>query len=96
MVQAQDQVRVLMRSRRHNMVGQPDDFELTTNDTFLQIWHQLTGLFALLIFGMAMISLVVGGVVIMNIMLVSVTNAPARLASEKPLAQSKKMCACNF
>lgn len=90
MVMAQDQVRVLMRTRRHDAVGQPEDFELTTNDTFLQIWHQLTGLFALVIVGLAAISLVVGGVVIMNIMLVSVTERTREIGVRKALGAMQK------
>jgi putative ABC transport system permease protein len=90
MVQAQDQVRVLMRTRRHDAVGEPDDFELTTNDTFLQIWHQLTGLFAIVIVGLACISLVVGGVVIMNIMLVSVSERTREIGVRKALGATQK------
>ena len=42
MERAKDEVRVLMRARRHNAVGQPDDFEIETNDTFLDIWKQIS------------------------------------------------------
>src|SRR5580692_5779143 len=45
MERAQDEVRVIMRSRRHDAVGQPDDFEISTNDTFLDIFKQITALF---------------------------------------------------
>ena len=90
MERAQDEVRVLMRSRRHNMVGQPEDFELTTNDTFLQIWHQIAGLFAMVVVGLAAISLVVGGVVIMNIMLVSVSERTREIGVRKALGAKQK------
>ena len=46
-------------------------FELETNDTFLDIWKQVSSLFARVVLGIASISLVVGGIVIMNIMLVA-------------------------
>ena len=85
MERAQDQVRVLMRSRRHNGVGVPDDFEVETNDTFLDIANQLLGLFAWVVLGIASISLVVGGVVIMNIMLVSVTERTREIGVRKAL-----------
>ncbi|MGA2848853.1 MAG: ABC transporter permease [Terracidiphilus sp.] len=85
MERAQDQVRVLMRSRRHNGVGVPDDFEIETNDTFLDIANQLLGLFAWVVLGIASISLVVGGVVIMNIMLVSVTERTREIGVRKAL-----------
>ena len=42
MVQAEDQARVIMRARRHNAPGQPDDFEIQTNDTFLDIANQIS------------------------------------------------------
>jgi putative ABC transport system permease protein len=90
MQRAQDEVRVLMRSRRHNMVGQPEDFEIQTNDTFLQLWHQIAGLFAIVIVGLAAISLVVGGVVIMNIMLVSVSERTREIGVRKALGAKQK------
>jgi len=70
MERAKDEVRVLMRTRRHDAPGTEDDFELQTNDTFLDIWKQISSIFAMVVLGLASISLVVGGVVIMNIMLV--------------------------
>ena len=85
MDEAQNEVRVLMRTRRHDAPSDADSFELTTNDTFLDIWHQLTGLFALVIVGLAAVSLVVGGVVIMNIMLVSVSERTREIGVRKAL-----------
>ena len=90
MERAQDQVRVLMRSRRHNAVGVPDDFEIETNDTFLDIANQLLGLFAWVVLGIASISLVVGGVVIMNIMLVSVTERTREIGVRKALGARQR------
>src|SRR5208282_1693362 len=51
MERAKDEVRVLMRTRRHNAPGTPDDFELETNDTFLDIWKQISGLFTWIVLG---------------------------------------------
>ena len=85
MERAEDQVRVLMRSRRHNAVGTPDDFEIETNDTFLDIWKQISSLFTWVVLGIASISLVVGGIVIMNIMLVSVTERTREIGVRKAL-----------
>ena len=45
MEQAEDEVRVMMRARRHDAPGQPDDFEIETNDTFMDIWKQITSIF---------------------------------------------------
>jgi putative ABC transport system permease protein len=90
MERAEDQVRVLMRSRRHNAVGTPDDFEIETNDTFLDIWKQISSLFTWVVLGIASISLVVGGIVIMNIMLVSVTERTREIGVRKALGAKQR------
>jgi putative ABC transport system permease protein len=90
MVLAIDEVRVLMRARRHNAVGQPDDFEIQTNDTFLDIWKQISALFFDVVIGIASISLIVGGIVIMNIMLVSVTERTREIGVRKALGARQR------
>jgi len=90
MTRAQDQVRVIMRTRRHNRPGQPDDFEIETNDTFLDIWKQISSIFAAVVLGLASIALVVGGVVIMNIMLVSVTERTREIGVRKALGAKQR------
>jgi putative ABC transport system permease protein len=87
---AKDEARVLMRARRHDAPGAPDDFEITTNDTFLDIWKQISSLFASVVLGLASISLVVGGVVIMNIMLVSVTERTREIGVRKALGAKQR------
>ena len=90
MEKAKDEVRVIMRTRRHNAPGQPDDFELETNDTFLDIANQLLGVFAWVVLGLGSIALVVGGVVIMNIMLVSVTERTREIGVRKALGAKQR------
>jgi putative ABC transport system permease protein len=90
MTKAEDQVRVIMRTRRHDAPGAEDSFELTTNDTFLDIWKQISQLFTFIVLGLASISLVVGGVVIMNIMLVSVTERTREIGIRKALGATQK------
>jgi putative ABC transport system permease protein len=90
MVMAEDEVRVIMRARRHNAPGQPDDFEINTNDTFMDIWKQISALFFDVIIGISSIALVVGGVVIMNIMLVSVTERTREIGVRKALGARQR------
>jgi putative ABC transport system permease protein len=90
MERAKDEVRVIMRSRRHNAVGQPDDFEIETNDTFLDLWKQISSIFFSVVIGIASISLVVGGIVIMNIMLVSVTERTREIGVRKALGAKQR------
>jgi putative ABC transport system permease protein len=87
---AKDEVRALMRARRHNAVGQPEDFEIETNDTFLDIWKQISAIFFDVVIGIASISLVVGGIVIMNIMLVSVTERTREIGVRKALGARQR------
>ncbi|HTM15423.1 MAG TPA: ABC transporter permease [Terracidiphilus sp.] len=90
MTLAEDQARVIMRTRRHLAPGQPDDFEIQTNDTFLDIANQLLGVFAWVVLGLGSIALVVGGVVIMNIMLVSVTERTREIGVRKALGAKQR------
>jgi putative ABC transport system permease protein len=90
MQRAEDEARVIMRVRRHNGPGVADDFEIETNDTFLDIWKQISSLFATVVLGLASIALVVGGVVIMNIMLVSVTERTREIGVRKALGAKQR------
>jgi putative ABC transport system permease protein len=90
MERAKDEVEVMMRARRHDAVGEPDDFEIQTNDTFLDIWKQISAIFFDVVIGIASISLVVGGIVIMNIMLVSVTERTREIGVRKALGARQR------
>ncbi|MGA2357273.1 MAG: ABC transporter permease, partial [Terriglobales bacterium] len=70
--EAMDEARAVLRARRHVHPGDDDSFDIETNDSLLSIWSNFSGTFFYAMIGIAAISLVVGGIVIMNIMLVSV------------------------
>ena len=82
---AMDETRAILRARRHDMPGQPDSFALETNQNFLSIWANLSGTFFIAMVAIAAISLVVGGIVIMNIMLVSVTERTREVGIRKAM-----------
>jgi putative ABC transport system permease protein len=83
--QAIDQTRVILRSRRHDRVGEKDSFVVETNQSFLSLWANLSGTFFIVMIVIASISLIVGGIVIMNIMLVSVTERTREIGIRKAL-----------
>ena len=83
--QAIDQVRVILRARRHDRVGEKDSFVIETNQSFMSIWSSLSGTFFIVMIVIASISLIVGGIVIMNIMLVSVTERTREIGIRKAL-----------
>jgi putative ABC transport system permease protein len=83
--QAGDEVRVLMRSKRHDAPGQPDSFELDVNNTLVGFVSVIANLIGAVAAGIAMIALIVGGIVIMNMMLVSVSERTREIGIRKAL-----------
>ena len=71
---AQDESRRILRSRRHVPVGHDDDFYIATSDTYISLWQSISSAFFAVFVMVSSISAVVGGIVIMNVMLVSVTE----------------------
>jgi putative ABC transport system permease protein len=82
---ALDEARVIMRSRRHDAPAGTDSFAAETNESFLSLWNDLSSNFFIAMVAIASISLVVGGIVIMNIMLVSVTERTREIGIRKAL-----------
>jgi putative ABC transport system permease protein len=82
---AMDEARVILRARRHDSAGGADSFDIETNSSLLSIWSNLTGTFFVAMIGIAAISMVVGGIVIMNIMLVSVTERTREVGIRKAM-----------
>ena len=71
---AQAQARTVLRSRRHIAYDSPDTFYVATAQTFLSVWASISSAFFLVFIMISSIASIVGGIVIMNIMLVSVTE----------------------
>jgi putative ABC transport system permease protein len=80
---AESEIRLTLRARRHLSYSAKDDFALNTNDNFLAIWANISRAFFAVTIGIASISLVVGGIVVMNIMLVSVTERTREIGIRK-------------
>ena len=84
-----DQTRQAMRTARHLRPKREENFAVVTSDNLLNIWEAISrGIFAALI-GIVSISLVVGGIVIMNIMLVSVTERTREIGVRKALGATR-------
>jgi len=88
---AEDQVRTIMRNRRRDNAD-PDDegFALETQDVFLNLYGSATSNIYIVTLGVAIISLVVGGIVVMNIMLVSVTERTKEIGIRKAIGARRK------
>jgi len=82
---ASDQARVIMRGVRHDRPGEEDSFTLETSSALAGLFGQITSMIGGVAIAIAAISLVVGGIVIMNIMLVSVTERTREIGVRKAL-----------
>src|ERR1700722_6073223 len=80
-----DEVRQVLRGRRHIAFSAPDDFAIGTNASYLSVWSSISGSFFGVTIVISSISLIVGGIVIMNIMLVSVTERTREIGLRKSL-----------
>ena len=85
-----DEARAIMRARRHDLPGRPDSFAAETNQSFLSIWSSLSSTFFIVMVAIASIALVVGGIVIMNIMLVSVTERTREIGIRKAMGARRR------
>ncbi|MFQ5696113.1 MAG: ABC transporter permease, partial [Terriglobia bacterium] len=87
---AQDETIEILRRRRRVPPSAKNDFEVTTPDFLTDLWEQLTGALVALTLMISSISLLVGGIGVMNIMLVSVTERTAEIGLRKAMGARRR------
>jgi putative ABC transport system permease protein len=85
---AMDHARQILRARRHIGPNQEEDFFIGTKESYIQLWQQISGAFFAVFIMVSSISGVVGGIVIMNVMLVSVTERTKEIGIRRAMGAS--------
>jgi putative ABC transport system permease protein len=86
---AQDQAHLLMRARRHLTAGMDDDFFIGTKESYMALWRSISSAFFAVFILVSAISVVIGGIVIMNVMLVSVTLRRREIGVRRAVGATK-------
>ncbi len=96
MDQAADQVRDALRRSRRDRFNDPDSFSMATPDSIIEQFHSITGAVALVMVVISSIGLLVGGVGVMNIMLVSVTERTREIGVRKAIGARRRDIVLQF
>jgi len=94
--EAMDEARVILRAQRHVPFDKEDDFDIVTADSILEILNSFTRIFRYGLIGISSISIVVGGIVVMNIMMVSVTERTREIGIRKSIGAKQKHILLQF
>jgi len=86
---AQDEARLLMRARRHLQGGMEDDFFIGTKESYMALWRSISSAFFAVFILVSGISVLIGGIVIMNVMLVSVTLRRREIGVRRAVGATK-------
>lgn len=90
MMELEDETRALMRARHHIPYKESDDFGINASATIMGLWQQLTGSIFAITIAVVAVFMVVGGIVIMNIMLASVTERTHEIGIRKSLGARRR------
>jgi putative ABC transport system permease protein len=93
---SEDEARMFFRAWHHLRDDKPDDFAILASDSIMKLWHDLTGNLAAVAMALVSVFLVVGGIVIMNIMLASVTERTREIGLRRSLGARKNHILLQF